>query len=185
MDQITHAKPRIGFDSRPRGLTTTAGITMSIEELLRQMDEYHARRSNGVHDSRPEWLTEFVESAASVFEPLQGYGRVGFDAQGDERGWTVSLFLGTTEIIGGPKDGQIEHAGFMIDVMELQRLFETLNRFEWYSIANQPDDPFDGETRSVLMMSGEIKSGQNIKLELFHTPPRFAEAAFQKKTDPA
>ena len=72
---------------------------MSIEELLEQMEQYRLRREQ--RDCRPEWLKGFIQQASSLFEPLTHVGRVGYACQFDERGWTVCMYLGTTEIVGG------------------------------------------------------------------------------------
>lgn len=150
---------------------------MSIEELLQQMEAYRNRREHPDH--RPEWLRDFVKSAAALFEPLTSIGRVGYDCQADERGWTVTLYLGTTEIIGGPKDGQIEHAGFVIDLQQLTELFQRIHRFEWYSVSNEQDDRFNESTRSVLAISGNCDSENFVQLELLASPPRYVGPAFK------
>ena len=146
---------------------------MSIEELLQQMEEYRTRREQ--RDHRPEWLPLFIGQAASLFEPLCSVGRVGYDCHADERGWRVCLYLGTTEIIGGPKDGQIEHASFMIDVKQLVAMFQQIHRFEWYSLSNQNDDRFNDATRSLLTIHGDTCDGNFVQLELFASPPRYVE----------
>ncbi len=150
---------------------------MSIEKLLQQMEEYRSRRER--RDNRPEWLVTFIRTAAELFEPLTNVGRVGFDCQGHERGWTVCMYLGTTEIIGGPKDGQIEHASFSIDLTRLTELFNKIDRLEWYSIANEQNDRFDDATRSVLSVHGLVGDTNQVQLELLHAPPRFAGPGFK------
>lgn len=150
---------------------------MSLEELLKQMEDFRSRKEK--RDCRPDWLKQFVNNAASLFEPLAHSGRVGFDCQGDERGWTVCMYLGTTEIIGGPRDGQIEHASFLVDLKKLEDIFASIDRLEWYSIANPSNEHFDDATRSVLSVRGQAMGGENVHLELLHSPPRFVEPAFR------
>jgi len=152
---------------------------MSIEELLQQMEDYRTRRDQ--QDHRPDWLRDFIKKAASLFEPLTNIGRVGYDCQADERGWNVCLYLGTTEIIGGPKDGQIEHAGFVIDMKQLMAIFQDVQRFEWYSINNENDDRFQEPIRSVLTLNGHIEGGHFIQLELLASPPRYVGPGFRKQ----
>lgn len=150
---------------------------MSIEELLQQMEDYRARREQ--RDHRPEWLRRFVISAADMFEPLSNVGRVGYDCQADERGWTVCMYLGTTEIIGGPKDGQIEHAGFVIDIKQLMEMFQQVHRFEWYSLSNENDERFNEATRSLLTIHGDVEDGF-VQLELLACPPKYVAPAIRK-----
>ncbi|MCR9202652.1 MAG: hypothetical protein NXI04_28755 [Planctomycetaceae bacterium] len=154
---------------------------MSLEELLQQMEDFRSRKEK--RDCRPDWLKRFVNSAATVFEPLAHSGRVGFDCQGDEHGWTVCMYLGTTEIIGGPRDGQIEHTSFMVDLKKLENIFTSIDRLEWYSIANETGERFDDATRSVLSVRGQAVEGESVHLELLHTPPRFVEPAFRNSKD--
>ena len=146
---------------------------MSIEELLQQMEEYRLRREQ--RDHRPDWLKDFVHQAADVFEPLTNVGRVGYECHGDERGWTVCMYLGTTEIVGGPRDGQIDHAGFRVDLDRLKSLMETTTRFEWYSVADPGHSTghANSEIRSLISLHGTITGGHEIKLELLATPPRY------------
>lgn len=159
--------------------TVTFGGSMSIEELLQQMEEYHNRREQ--RDHRPAWLKRFVNTAAAVFEPLTDIGRVGFDCNADEQGWLVCMYLGTTEIIGGPRDGQIDHAGFKIDVLQVHSLFCSVERFEWFSVANEKDDRFSQNVRSVMVVHGTLEDGQSVRLELLHVPPKYVSAGISQK----
>ena len=152
---------------------------MSIEELLQQMEKYRTRREQTDH--RPQWLREFIHAAAEVFEPLQFSGRIGFDCRADESGWLVSLYMGTTEIIGGPRDGQIDHVSFRIDVMEVSRLFDSVSRMEFYSVTNESDDRFQEATRSLLTVSGSVKDGGSVRLELLGCPPKFVGPGLKKQ----
>ena len=153
---------------------------MSIEELLQQMEEYKTRREQ--RDHRPQWLTRFVTSVAELFEPLTDIGRVGYDCQADELGWLVTMYLGTTEIIGGPKDGQIEHASFKIDLSRIVALFRRLDRLEWYSVANTNADQFDETTRSLVSAHGTLDEDQCIRLELLHVPPKYVSPGLNRRT---
>lgn len=151
---------------------------MSIEELLQQMEDYKARRDE--RDHRPDSLKDFVHQAADVFEPLSSVGRVGYDCQADERGWTVCMYLGTTEILGGPKDGQIEHAGFVIDLKQVMQLFQEVHRFEWYSLSNENDARFNEATRSVLTVHGDVDDAGFVQLELLACPPKYVGPGVRK-----
>ncbi len=153
---------------------------MSIEELLQQMEDYRSRRE--LRDQRPEWLRQFIIDASNLFEPLSSVGRVGYDCQADERGWTACLYMGTTEIIGGPKDGQIEHAGFVIDVKQLMSLFQEVHRFEWYSLSNNDDDRFNEPTRAVLSIHGYVQKTEFVQLELLACPPKFVGPGVRKSS---
>lgn len=142
---------------------------MSIEELLKQMEQYRLRREQ--RDCRPDWLKQFVQQAASLFEPLTHVGRVGYDCQLDERGWTVCMYLGTTEIVGGAKDGRIDHASFRIDLSTLERLFSHISRFEWYSVTDSQTAERTEKLRSLICIHGTAINDHAVRLELLATPP--------------
>lgn len=144
---------------------------MSIEELLQQMEEYRSRRKKADH--RPKWLRVFIHQMAELFEPLAYSGRVGFDCQAGDNGWIVTMYLGTTEIIGGPRDGQIDHVSFRVDLSRLVRQFSSVERLEWYSVSNEGDDRFSHSTRSLLSVVGELENQQTVHLELLATPPKY------------
>lgn len=145
---------------------------MSPEELLQQLEDYESRRK--LKDRRPKWLTHLIQQVADLFEPLRDVARVGYDCRMDEQGWLIRMYLGTTEIIGGPKDGQIEHAGFRMNVQALIDLFDQVDRLEWYSVANAEPEDFDGELRSLLSLVGSAGDDHRVQLELLASPPRYA-----------
>ena len=151
--------------------------SMSPEELLHQLAEYKSRRTP--KDRRPLWLKHLIERVAALFEPLRDVARAGYDCRLDEHGWLLRMYLGTTEIIGGPKDGQIEHASFQMDLQQLLALFEQVDRLEWYSVANVEPEDFDGQIRCLLSVVGSVAEGQKVQLELLASPPRYAPPAIQ------
>lgn len=154
---------------------------MSIEELLEQMEQYRLRREQ--RDYRPNWLKRFVESVAGLFEPLTNVGRVGYDCQVDERGWTICLYIGTTEIIGGPRDGQIDHASFCIDLLQLQKLFETIDRLEWFSVSGSATENNPLTIKSLLSVHGKVAGGGQVRLELLGTPPNVVKPGLHLRPD--
>lgn len=154
---------------------------MSIEELLKQMEQYRIRREQ--RDYRPEWLMAFIERVSAVFEPLTHVGRVGYDCQADETGWTVCMYLGTTEIVGGPRDGQIDHASFRVDLFAVSNLFLSIRRLEWYSIAGEYREGKPGSARSLISVHGTIIEGFDIRLELLAVPPEFIRPGLHFRPD--
>ena len=154
---------------------------MSIEELLEQMEQYRLRREH--RDFRPDWLKQFVQLAAGLFEPLTHVGRVGYDCQFDERGWTVCMYLGTTEIVGGAKDGRIDHAGFRIDLSSMYRLFSQISRFEWYSVTDSKTVDHAETLRSLVCIHGTTSGDHAVRLELLASPPDFVGPGLHCRPD--
>jgi hypothetical protein len=154
---------------------------MSIEELLEQMEQYRLRKE--LRDYRPVWLKQLISSAATLLEPLTNVGRVGYECRLDEHGWTVCMYLGATEIVGGPLDGQIDHASFQIDLHQLQALFVSVSRFEWYSIA-APDSRRPGHlVRSLIVIHGTVENEHSLKLEILSVPPDFIRPGLHYRPD--
>ncbi|MCH2210026.1 MAG: hypothetical protein MK110_01900 [Fuerstiella sp.] len=154
---------------------------MSPEELLQQLEEYESRRKR--KDRRPKWLKHFIQRVAELFEPLRDVARVGYDCRMDEHGWLIRMYLGTTEIIGGPKDGQIEHAGFRMDIRQLIESFGRIDRLEWYSVSNDEPHEFGGQLRSLLSLVGTVDDGHRIQLELLASPPKYIPSGVHRTAD--
>lgn len=154
---------------------------MSIEELLEQMEQYRLRREQ--RDYRPDWLKGFVQQASGLFEPLTHVGRVGYDCQCDERGWTVCMYLGTTEIVGGAKDGRIDHASFRVDLTQISLLFESISRLEWYSVAESPESDQPESIRSLITIHGVVAFGNDVRLELLSVPPQKIKPGLHYRPD--
>lgn len=144
---------------------------MSIDEVLRQMEEYQLRREE--RDYRPTWLKEFIQRISTIFEPLTDAGRVGYECETDEDGWIVCMYLGTTEIIGGPRDGQIDHVSFRLNIQQLVAEFSATHRVEAYSIANDADDRFNEPIRCVIVVHGLVEEQHAVKLEILTAPPKY------------
>lgn len=154
---------------------------MSIEELLELMEQGRSRKDS--RDYRPEWLKKFISSVADLFEPLACLGRVGYDCRLDERGWTVSLYIGTTEIIGGPRDGQIDHVSFRLDILKLQQEFREITRLEWYSVSENAEQASGIPVRSLLSVHGCPPDGETLRLELLGVPPIVTKPGLHLRTD--
>src|SRR4029079_2529583 len=91
--------------------------------------DYAARRQSG--RKLPEWLTDFVQHAAELFEPFRGVARPGFECRRADDRWETCVFLGNTESVGGPDDGAQSHVNFSYNVQGLTKLFESLQTLRW------------------------------------------------------
>jgi hypothetical protein len=154
---------------------------MSIEDLLEEMEQYRSRRE--LRDYRPEWLKQFISGAANLLEPLTHVGRVGYECRIDDRGWTVCMYLGATEIVGGALDGQVDHASFQVDLQQLQALFQTVSRFEWFSLAD-PESQRPGHlVRSLISIHGFVGEHHPVKLEILSVPPDVVRPGLHRRPD--
>lgn len=140
---------------------------MPIKHLLKQIETYTSNRAN--RDVRPEWLTDFINEVAELFEPITGVGRVGFDCQLADDCWVVGMYLGSTEMMGGPEDGSTKFLNFEFDLQQLAARFQQIDEFVLSSFPN-PRDLDSSPARSFITLAGNL--GEHpIRLQVFSIPP--------------
>lgn len=155
---------------------------MPVRHLLRQVEIYRARREQGEqNDVRPEWITEFIETVADLFEPLADDGRAGFDCRLVDELWVVEMFLGGTELVGGARDGQTRYTNFQFDLHALTKCFDTIERFRWNAIPETVDET-GGLPRSSVMIEGGVGE-ESLRLHVYSLPPEDAGPGFREHTD--
>jgi hypothetical protein len=137
-----------------------------VKHLLKQLEIYRSTRKN--RDIRPQWLTDLIGRLSELFDPAGDVARVGFECRLTEEAWELLLFLGSTEIVGGPEDGQIRFANFRFDVLTLIDNFTEVDHVEWNSEA-QPVQALEPR-RSFLQIAGRIDE-KPLKLLIFAAPP--------------
>jgi hypothetical protein len=149
---------------------------IALRHLLKQVELYKQRRKQ--RDVRPAWVTEFINKVADLFEPMQSeVGRVGFDCRFLDETWAVDLFLGSTELVGGRHDGQSRHTSFSFDLAQLLEHFESVERFQWLSIAE--GDAAEGvEAGCAVVMEGHVGSNP-LRLAIRSAPPDGAGPGFR------
>ena len=143
-----------------------------VAHLLRQIGDRPAPDLR--RDTRPAWLTDFVERVSGLFEPVSGLGRVGFDCRPDDGRWCAAVFLGATEVVGGPQDGLLRAAGFSMDLVALQDLFDRVDDLSLYAAAEDGT----GE-RPRITLHGEV-AGEPVTLEILSAPPGGATPGFKR-----
>ena len=94
--------------------------------------------------------------------------RVGFDCQLEEETWVVRMYLGTTEIVGGPMDGQMRPMSFEIDLQTLFARFQDIDEFFW-SVFPENAEHVD-EPQAYVTISGKV-DGNSVRIHLFATSP--------------
>jgi len=151
---------------------------MPVKHLLKQVEIYRSKRNN--RDVRPPWVTELIDRVADLFEPTTGVGRVGFECQLAEDCWVVGMYLGSTEIIGGPDDGQTQQSNFHFDLLELIDCFNNIERVRWSAFPEGTDDA--STACSLITIEGCV--GENsLRLKVYANPPADAGPGFRKYAD--
>lgn len=154
----------IGGDNLEESALTHSHIP--VKHLLKQLETYRPQRER--RDVRPQWVSDFIDAVAELFEPLSDVGRVGFDCQLTEDRWTLGLYLGLTEIVGGERDGQTCYNGFQIALLPLLELLSEVEHCSWNVI---PDPLSEGSLPdSFLMIEGQV-DGNPIRLQIDSVPP--------------
>lgn len=154
---------------------------MPVQHLLRQVEIYRSKRQQGEQaDNRPEWMTALIESIADLFEPLADEGRAGYDCRIVDGRWVLEMYLGATEIVGGPEDGQLSYTNFQFDLHGLLDRFDAVDRFRWNAIPGAAEE--GGIARSTVMISGRV--GENeVRMHVHSIPPADAGPGFRQTLD--
>ncbi|MFK7778578.1 MAG: hypothetical protein QM501_10790 [Gimesia sp.] len=154
---------------------------LPIQHLMKQMENYSSKQNN--IKCRPAWLTSFVDEVAEIFNPTMDLGRVGFDCQFSEEFWEIGLFLGSTEIVGGQRDGQFTAAGFQYDLLQLLDRFESVNRFH-FNFPEQADSESTNDTASAyITIEGHLADLELVRLNVYSIPPEAAGPGFRQSQD--
>lgn len=149
---------------------------MPMQHLLKQVELYRAKRNN--RDSRPTWVTDVISNVAEMFEPFSDLGRVGFDCQFDENRWTVGMFLGSTELVGGKDDGHSIPSDFDINIPQLIDLFDHVDSMTWSAWPSGGIHQ-DAVNRSFITIEGFIVENP-FQLQIHAIPPQDAGPGFRQ-----
>ena len=138
-----------------------------VKHLLKQLEVYRSSRRN--RDIRPDWLTDLIGRLSDLFDPEDEVARVGFECRLTEDAWELLLFLGSTEIVGGPDDGRTRLANFRLDLLTLMDNFTEIDKVEWQA-RPQTEAEADQPTASRLQIAGRIDN-EPLRLTIFAAPP--------------
>lgn len=151
---------------------------LPVSHLLKQLE--HRRAQKNLRDRRPAWLSELIGKAAELFDPVCGVGRVGFDCQLTEAGWTAILYLGSDECIGGPDDGRTLPADFRFDIAGLQLLFERVDDLLFDAFPSIGAANGAGVPAGVRLTIRGTVAGQALQLHVHAVPPDSATPGFRR-----
>lgn len=140
---------------------------LSARHLLQQIESDRSKRAK--RDIRPAWLTALVECAAELFEPMADVGRVGYDCRLDEQGWSVALYLGTVELVGGKADGQTQRVDFTFDLKPLLEQFSRIDEFVW-NVLDHGEGEHEAAPRSFLSIDGLVGDNR-VRLAVHSSAP--------------
>jgi hypothetical protein len=157
--------------NHPTGACVTVSHShIALQHLISKID---ADRSRPRRAAGPVWLPEFVDQIAELFEPFVDVGRVGFECSPNTERWEISMFLGSTEVVGGKVDGEVRPVAFQFDLVRLEKVFDRIDECNWSAfppgtVADDADLP-TGE-RSFVTIAGSYRENV-LRLRIFGSPP--------------
>jgi hypothetical protein len=83
----------------------------------------------------PAWLKELADRAALLLMPVDLLAPVGCHFCRVGRTWEVTLFVASTQIVGGRRDGVLRHSRFRVDLKELLALFSKVRECTWQPLS--------------------------------------------------
>lgn len=123
---------------------------------------------------QPTWLKEFANRACACLHALEEMPPIGCHVAVEEATWEVSLFVSSTEIVGGRHDGERLACLFVVDLAALFQLFDMVESASW-----QPH-PFNeqDELRNHVSVEGYVE-GHHVGLRILaDLPDRFAPGRY-------
>lgn len=160
--------------------TTVSHSHLSIRHFIQQLESDNISRSRGVQ--LPKWVQSFIESAAECFEPVQGSARAGYVCSCLSDGWNVQLFLGTTEVVGGPDDGANIPAAFTFNVDRVRCCFDEVYDMCVQRSLDVRQPTCNGSSDTSTIINGMI-NGQFLTLEILEKPPAEMGPAMLQHSD--
>ena len=138
---------------------------MSRENFRPTFDRTGARETK-----MPRWINRFtnlITRSLHAAEPLAPVGcHVHLNDEANRPQWEVTLFLASTEILGGPRDGQVGLSRFMLDLHELLMVFDSTDSFYWQAQPMAEDDDLGPH----IGVEGQFE-GQSVWLRMTAEPP--------------
>jgi hypothetical protein len=116
----------------------------------------------------PAWLAHLTNEITPHLHALDVLAPVGchyyHNRARDE--WELTLFISSTETVGGEFDGRISSSKFHVDVQGLLHVFSTIESFHWQALPLGPED----ELGPHLSVEGTYQE-QTVWLRILATSP--------------
>lgn len=155
---------------------------MPVNHLVRQVEIFRSEQSD--RGLRPEWVTALINDAVELFDPVADVARAGFECRAEDGLWSVEIYLGGTEVVGGSDDGRTHYSAFQFDVGALLALFDETERIEWRVYPESAVSTDNGEVvpASFLTIQGTY-GGHAVRLQIDSIPPANAGPGFLAHAD--
>jgi hypothetical protein len=116
----------------------------------------------------PAWLRWFVSDASRGIIDDGSLPPIGchYFYEPEQCVWEVTLFIGRTEVVGGPRDGNTISSGLQVDVCRVINAFDDPPECYWQSEAIYSDDQLGNH----LSLEGMAR-GHHVWLRILHHAP--------------
>ena len=88
----------------------------------------------------PRWLANLADEIVRRIVPVDPLAPIGCHYLLQDGVWEVTLFVSTTEIVGGRRDGQVFASAFQFDLAGIEEHFESVSSISWQPIELGDDD---------------------------------------------
>lgn len=151
---------------------------LPIRHLLKHLETHAARPPR---DRRPAWATRLIEKLSEFFEPIEGVARVGFDCRLNEDCWELSMYLGRTEVVGGPQDGEDQPVDFSLDLRGITGVLGPCEILEW-TVIHDSSMASERMPRSLLRVETAWE-GNRVRVLFASHPPQEVGPAIRRFAD--
>ncbi len=119
----------------------------------------------------PAWLRWLANDAARgiLSDAFQAPIGCHFFHDADRDEWEVTIFVSSTEVVGGPKDGTVLPSQIQLDIVQVMQIFDDVPQIYWQSDAVGPDD----ELGQHVSFEGSAR-GHLVWLRILQRPPQWA-----------
>src|SRR5579863_3928411 len=88
----------------------------------------------------PGWLKELADATALLMMPADVMAPIGCHYCCVDDTWEISLFVSSTEIVGGERDGDVRRSRFCLDVEAVKKLLDEVHGISWQAQSLASDD---------------------------------------------
>jgi len=79
----------------------------------------------------PEWLHQFADEVSAQLIGVEQLAPIGCHIYQGAGPSEVTLFVSSTEVIGGVHDGRLRVSRFFVDLQALTQVFDSIRSFAW------------------------------------------------------
>lgn len=122
-------------------------------------------------DHPPDWLAQLANDITQRIHPVDPLAPIGCHYALIDGCWEVTLFVSSSEVVGGEHDGECFASAFQFDLAGIEDHFDHVFAFGW-----QPLEFGEGDDVGPHVAVEGICHGQHVWLRIAAFPPSSYEA---------